>query len=267
MEGRCLKVFIFQFVGVERHTGKTWNIVQLIRAFRSKGLRVGVVKHAHGYDPSFDLKSETAGKDTLRFMDAGAVAAVAVTEQLTATLTDAKSLDEVVRSLMPLVDVVFLEGFREIGGYPRVIVANSVEEVTSLISDKVLAVTGSVAETSFDEIKELYPTVTVARNVNELVTVLYEFMVEEVARRVGGKGCGVCGYHNCEEFIRALRAGGAKPTMCPQISPRVMIYLDGERLSINPFVQSIFENVLKGVLKTLKGVGNPKRIEIIINSF
>ncbi|MBS7288849.1 MAG: hypothetical protein KIH01_08985, partial [Candidatus Freyarchaeota archaeon] len=134
-----------------------------------------------------------------------------------------------------------------------------------LISSTV-AVTGSVAASYYEELKHLYPSLTVARSIEELAGALYSFMVERAAENTGGRNCRACGYPNCEEFIRALRIGIAKLTLCPQVSSRVSVHLDGKPLLLNPFVQSMIENTLRGMLSSLKGVGKPRKIEVFISS-
>lgn len=258
-------MFVFQFVSLGRHAGKTSIIVELVKFFRGKGLRVGVVKHSHSYDPSFDLRGREDAKDTVRFTEAGSDVTVAVTDKLTVTITGAESLEKIIDDLSSHVDVVLLESFKEDKSYPRVIVAEEADEVPRLLTSSTVAVTGGVAVSCYEELKRLYPSITVARSVEELAGALYSFMVEKAAENAGGN-CGACGYPNCEDFIRALRDGMAKPTACPKVSPRVSVHLDGRPLPLNPFVQSIIENTLRGMLSSLKGVGKPRKIEVFISS-
>jgi len=259
-------LFVFQFVGLGRRAGKTSTIVQLVKLFSKKGIRVGVVKHGHSYDPAFDLRSGEDAKDTVRFVEAGSAVAVVVTDELTVTITNIESLERVVENLSNQVDIAFLEGFKETKCYPRVIVAEATSDISQLLTSTTIAVTGKAAVMCYEELKHLYPSLNIARSAEELAETLYSFMIESITEKIGGKSCGVCGHLNCEEFIKALRTGKARPTACPQVSPRVSVYLDGKPLSLNPFVQSIIEKTLRGMLSSLKGVGKHRRTEIFISS-
>jgi len=259
-------LFVFQFVGLGRHVGKTSIIVQLVKLFSEKGLRVGVIKHGHSYDPAFDLKSGEDAKDTVRFTEAGSVVTIVMTNKSTVTITAVGSLERVIENLLSQVDVVFLEGFKEEECYPRIIVAEAVSDVSQLLTSNTIAVTGNAAVACYEELKHHHPSLSIAKSAEELAEVLYSFIIEKVVEKVGGKSCGVCGHPNCEAFIESLRTGKAKPTACPQVSPRVSLYLDGKPLPLNPFVQSMIENTLRGMLRSLKGVGRHKRVEVFISS-
>ncbi len=259
-------MFVFQFVGASRSVGKTATIVRLIEIFRERGLKVGVVKHGHDYDPSFDLKSVEDAKDTVRFTKAGSEVTVAVTDYLTVTITGVKNLDRIIEEISNHVDIVFLEGFKHEERYTRIVVANSIDEVARLLTVNTLAVTGNAATINYDKLRSMYPSLIIARNVEELAGAIYSSMVEKIVSIIGGKSCGACGYPNCEAFAEALRRGEARLTACLQISSRVSVYLDGCLLKLNPFVQLIIEKTIRGMLSALKGVGKQRRIEIFISS-
>ena len=65
--------------------GKTTLVEQLVAAFRQRGLRVSVVKHAHH---SFDL--DQPGKDTYRHRTAGALEVVVASSKRLALLRELK---------------------------------------------------------------------------------------------------------------------------------------------------------------------------------
>lgn len=259
-------MFIFQFVSLSSHAGKTATIVQLIKFFKDKGLRVGVIKHSHSYDLAFDLKSVEDAKDTVRFTEAGSDVTVAVADDVTVTITRATSLEKALDAVLRFTDIVFVEGFRGEERYPRVVVAKELGDVAPLLTKNTVAITGKAAVACYRELAALYPSIAVARSAEELAGVLHSYIVERVAELVGGRNCGVCGYHSCEELVGELRLGKAKLTACPWAFPRVSVHLDGKPLPLNPFVQSIIEKTVKGMLSALKGFEKPGRIEVFIRS-
>ncbi|MBM4414776.1 MAG: molybdopterin-guanine dinucleotide biosynthesis protein B, partial [Chloroflexi bacterium] len=92
----------------ERNAGKTLLASALIAELTRRGYRVGAVKHSH-----HPLPVDKDGSDTQRFALAGATrvvfaAADGVLERSRADVT----LDEAVDALLPVVDIVIVEGFR-----------------------------------------------------------------------------------------------------------------------------------------------------------
>ncbi|MDD5397961.1 MAG: molybdopterin-guanine dinucleotide biosynthesis protein B, partial [Dehalococcoidia bacterium] len=91
--------------------GKTVIMEKLIAEFKSRGYRVGAVKHAH---QTIDL--DEPGKDTWRYSQAGSDA-VAISSPLRVTvfnkLDHEPSLEETVRLLGDSYDIILAEGFKD----------------------------------------------------------------------------------------------------------------------------------------------------------
>ena len=49
------------------------------------------------------------------------------------------------------------------------------------------------------------------------------------------------------------------------MSDSVIIKLDGEEIDLNPFVFTIFQKVIRGMLESLNDVSGVKKVEIEIN--
>ncbi len=94
-------------------SGKTTLVERLIPAFRLKGLRVSVVKHAHH---SFDV--DHVGKDTYRHREAGAFEVVAASDRRLALMREFEqsvplSVHHLIAELYEGVDWVLVEGFKD----------------------------------------------------------------------------------------------------------------------------------------------------------
>lgn len=94
-------------------SGKTTLVERLIPAFRLKGLRVSVVKHAHH---RFDI--DHPGKDTYRHRDAGAFEVVVASDRRLALMREFEqaaklSVHQLIAELYEGVDWVLVEGFKE----------------------------------------------------------------------------------------------------------------------------------------------------------
>ena len=80
-------------------SGKTTLLEKLVPMLKSQGLRVAVVKHHHGPTPD----TETTGKDTARFAEAGADVVILACD-------DEPLLQAVER--LPSVDLILVEGYK-----------------------------------------------------------------------------------------------------------------------------------------------------------
>jgi molybdopterin-guanine dinucleotide biosynthesis protein B len=99
-------------------SGKTTLIERLIPALRDRGLSVSTVKHTHHHD----IELDTPGKDSYRHRKAGASEVIVTSDtgwvRIAASAIPA-SLPELIAELRP-VDVVLVEGFKQLEGLRRV---------------------------------------------------------------------------------------------------------------------------------------------------
>lgn len=101
---------VIGFVASSANAGKTTLIEKLIKVFKARGIRVGVIKHTH-----HQLEPDPPGKDTWRFDQAGAETVALVSDRELAIfkrLPEDLSLDSLVARLGDL-DLVLVEGFKK----------------------------------------------------------------------------------------------------------------------------------------------------------
>ncbi len=99
-------------------SGKTHLIVRLIEALRSSGLTVSTIKHTHHHD----IELDTPGKDSHRHRMAGASEVIVASDTGWARIAssrEAASLPQLLAQLRP-VDVVLVEGYKELGWLKRI---------------------------------------------------------------------------------------------------------------------------------------------------
>ena len=95
-------------------TGKTTLLRKLIPVLREKGIRVGIIKHAH-----HDFDIDIPGKDSHELRKAGADQVLVASKQRSALIVEHDSqkdpaLDELYKRLNhELIDLVLVEGFRD----------------------------------------------------------------------------------------------------------------------------------------------------------
>ena len=102
-------------------TGKTTLLEQIIPVLRAKGLRIGLVKHAH-----HDFEIDKEGKDSYRLRKAGAIQTLVASAQRWALIheeVDNKTdpeLDDLLKNLrQDELDLILVEGFKHVS-FPRI---------------------------------------------------------------------------------------------------------------------------------------------------
>lgn len=104
---------LFIFVG-HSNAGKTTFVEQLLTELTRRSLRVAAIKHAH-----HAVELDTAGKDSWRYKQAGAVMSMLVTRdalQLVADATDRREPQQLAARFLGEADLVLAEGFSHAAG-------------------------------------------------------------------------------------------------------------------------------------------------------
>lgn len=97
----------FGFYG-SSNSGKTQTIERLIRALKEKGYSVTAVKHTH-----LEVRIDE-GKDTELFRSSGALcSALSAKDQSFIVFDRPLGIEDLLRILEPICDVVLVEGFRD----------------------------------------------------------------------------------------------------------------------------------------------------------
>ncbi|MFP3985203.1 MAG: molybdopterin-guanine dinucleotide biosynthesis protein B [Candidatus Bathyarchaeia archaeon] len=116
-----------------KKSGKTTTIESLIRGLTNQGYRVATAKHVSEQEFTID----SSGKDTWRHTQAGAKTVMIVAPQELAIIKKADTtklrLQEIVESCQNDIDIVILEGFRNLVGHdpaiPKIVSIKRFEEV------------------------------------------------------------------------------------------------------------------------------------------
>jgi molybdopterin molybdotransferase len=101
-------------------TGKTTLLEKLIPQLTARGIRIGLVKHAHH---AFDI--DQPGKDSYRLRKAGAQQVLIASSQRQALMTENTTLQEprlddlLTRLDLDNIDLVLVEGFRHVA-FPKI---------------------------------------------------------------------------------------------------------------------------------------------------
>ena len=119
-------------------SGKTTLIERLIPALKARGLAVSTVKHTHHHP----IELDTPGKDSYRHRLAGAAEVVVASDSGWARIaasSEPAGLPILLRQLRP-VDVVLVEGFKQLESLRRVEVFRGVGEPLALRDPGIAAI-------------------------------------------------------------------------------------------------------------------------------
>ncbi|TFG79470.1 MAG: hypothetical protein E4H20_11950, partial [Spirochaetales bacterium] len=190
-------------------TGKTGFIEGCLRELADRGLTAGAVKCVH-HRGSFNLP----GKDTTRFFDAGASAAIIADDELVIVARPPTELDtRHLQDMFPGAVAVLVEG-RFIEGAMRVLVGGSASTEPEL----------KHPFAHFDALVSDDRTLRLA---------------------AVDAGLAVFGTSGYAEFVDTLIGGTS-------MEREVVVTNGGTEIPLNPFVKETFENVVLGLLKALK---------------
>lgn len=238
--------YVIKIVSLGSGSGKTYIGTKLVGYLKGRGYYVGVVKHC-----MHDLILE--GKDTSRYLEAGADAVVASSKDVLASyvrpwVDDLKKVLEFVET--PL---IIVEGFRSSSIGDTVGVIGDAGELEELIRSGVKL--DAIISGNDELVKELLSKGFKAFSLNDLRQFymwVEERALDAVTNSLPGKDCGMCGYSSCRSFSVAYLRG--VKTYCVNMMRDVRLIIDGGEVELNPFVKKLIASLVEGIINPLKDV-------------
>jgi len=235
-------------------SGKTTVCQAIISGLRHRGFSVGSVKDIHYEEFAIDIDPNA---NTVRHRQAGAqlVAARGLME------TDVFYQGRL--SILELLshydqDYVILEGVSDCNA-PRILTAHTESELAERLDDRVIAVCGIYANlhTGSYQGRPIFNALTQADKLTDFVqahafTPLPDF---------DPKCCSSCG-HTCYELSGLIAQGQAQLEDCLLRRQQVELLIDGQPITMVPFVQTVLRNSVLAVAAELQGVKNNSQLEI-----
>lgn len=202
-------------------TGKTGLITALIQEFAQRGLKCGVLKKA-----LHEIELDAEGKDSWRFMEAGARTAAVLTDEKLFLIKKREAKDsllEVALDKFSDVDLLLVEGGKRESAFK-----------------KILRVQGADDHNLISPPEDLIAIVS-----DEPFTSPFPFFLADEVKKLA-------------DFLLAV---------LEPIEPLVKIKVNGRVVPLNPFVQGLFQETIRGMLRALKGIpDNPEEILIQIKA-
>ncbi len=223
-----------------KKSGKTSLMLELLEEFNRRDIKVSAAKFAHH---SFDRQqTDTARISSLARDVAG--------------LTDSETMlcwsgKKYLPDLLPLMegDVLLVEGGKNLGWLPRVILLNDPDQALELGNGLALATWGRV---STDHLPHI-----------ESIAQLADLLLDK-GFILPGLDCGSCGHEKCIDLARSIVAENATPDDCLAKKTSLRVNINGKALGMNPFVETIISKSILAMISELKGY-SPGRVEITID--
>ncbi|NLM51580.1 MAG: molybdopterin-guanine dinucleotide biosynthesis protein B [Firmicutes bacterium] len=233
---------IFSVIGITK-SGKTTTIENIIQELRKRRYTVGSIKEIHFEAFAMD----TPGSNTDRHRQAGSQLVTARGNKETDILFDRRlTVDEIMRFYD--FDYVVMEGVTDTCA-PKIITAHNTAEVDERLDETVFAISGKLANT-MQEYKGL-PVINAITDRQRLVDLIEE-KVFSCLPDMPPECCSACGF-SCKELAARILRGEAKREDCVISDGRISLEIDGQEITMVPFVQKILYNAVAGVVKELDG--------------
>ncbi|RLI21921.1 molybdopterin-guanine dinucleotide biosynthesis protein B [Candidatus Bathyarchaeota archaeon] len=216
-------------------SGKTSTVEVLVRELTKKGYKVATVKHI----PEENFTIDTEGKDTWRHAKAGAKMIISVAPREIAVIhkveTAKLSLENILQFCEEDIDIVILEGFRNlVGADPKIFKIVTIKSPSEAVDasknfKNIIAFSGAAASELNKE--EIGIPVIDALNEPERLVELVEEKIKEIGKISG------------EDFT---------------------LYVDGNKVSLNPFVRKLMKSVIIAMTSNLKGVDVSRNDRVVV---
>ena len=234
-----------------KDSGKTRVVEALVNELAVRGYKVATIKHTVE-----DVALDTPGKDTWRHRKAGATASAILHDNgLAVFLENALTPYEIAPTLGGH-DYLILEGFKHLNTVPRILVPKTLGDIEELSNSLEIAIVNS---DSVDVTHESIPVIKLG-NPGELA----DIVEEKAFSLLPGLNCRGCGYDGCSGLAQAILQGEAGVQDCVVQMSGLGLKVNGKVVALNKFTRDVIRNVVKGVLETLKGMDDPKIVELVM---
>lgn len=244
---------VFSVIGITK-SGKTTTIENIIKELRKRNYTVGSVKEIH-----FEkFKMDVEGTNTHRHKMAGSQLVTARGANETDVLLQRKlSMNEILSFYNH--DFVILEGVRDTCA-PKIVTAHDVEGILDRMDETTFAISGQISNGLLE-----YDGIPVINSITEIGK-LVDFIEEKVFDRlpdIKDECCKKCGY-TCTQLCSKILKGVAERGDCVLTDNSVTLKINGQEITMVPFVQNILKNAVEGVAKELNGYLESGDIEVCI---
>lgn len=235
------------------HTGKTTLAVALIRALTEKGFQVASIKDIHNEN----YHADNEGTNSWKHAQAGASQVFARgLHDGALILTPAPNLRQMLSLLKA--DWLIIEGCKD-AALPRIISAETTEQLDELLDDTVFAISGRIADG-----RESYkgiPVFCLERRKEELLELVLA-KAFPILPQSDPACCSACG-KSCWQLAADIVQGRALRSDCVlDQQAQLTLELGGQPVTIVPFVQNLLRDSILAFINNLKDIDPKADIQI-----
>lgn len=222
---------VIGIVGFKK-SGKTTLGVALAKVLTEMGHRVSVIKHAHD---NLDF-SETDSNKYSRYAEMVAAVSGGQTEMI---FQKEMSLED----LLAYTDgeIVLVEGFKKERTYPRIVCLRDAGERATLMKGLEICTAGFDPKVADFDIANPDHILKIAN------------LALEKAFKLPNLDCEHCGYGSCYDLAREILEGRETTDTCLSLHPAISLKIDGKKMALNDFTNTLFRNTILAMLSSLKG--------------
>ena len=225
-------------------SGKTTLTRALARELTGRGHEVAVIKHSSHH---LDLP----GKDTAALGEAVGQVGFISPQESAVFWRKSLSLENIAPYLEA--DIILVEGFKKEKTFPKIACLRGEPDDQNLFDGLIICAVGPADQSEGMDVPLLSRD-----EVNKIAD-----LAEEKAFKLPNLDCEGCGYERCYDLAREIVAGTRSVEDCVSLQPATEVRIDGQLLSMNPFISGIVRGAIMGMLSSLKGF-KKGRIEISI---
>jgi len=234
-----------------KNSGKTQVVEAITRELTKRGYHVATIKHT-----AETTILDTPGKDTKRHRLAGAQTTAILHNKGAAIFHQNPQTIQQTAKTLGTPDYIILEGFKTQNYIPRILVPITNKETTQLTNGLEIA----IARLEHRQLTHSIPIIDIT-DPQELTNIVQA----KAFSLLPGNNCNACGHINCSEMAKALLKGESTIDQCVGYSTGgVNIKVDGKLVPLTKFTKDITRNIINGILKSLKGVNQEGKIELVI---
>ena len=227
---------IIGIIGYKK-SGKTTLTLKLSDELTKRGYKVAVVKHI---DEDLDLFNS----DTSKYKEILTQVAAITPKESVLFLKNKKNLEEIIKYFKA--DIILIEGFKKEKTFPKIVCLREESEKAELFDGLQLCTAGFIPKEANEKLCDF--------------NILKDEDIEKIAEmainqsfKLPNLNCGECGYQDCYGLAREIVKGNKIAKDCLSLEPSTLVKVDGEIISVNPFIAKIVKNTITGLLSSLKG--------------
>jgi len=252
---------VFSVCGISK-SGKTTTIEKIIAELALRGYKVGSVKDIHFEGFAID----TEGSNTHRHKMAGSTLVTARGILETDVLyQEHLPIKDILKHYENKFDYVVMEGVLDFP-CPVIVTGHTTDDLDIKLNDRTFLISGVISseEEIFNESNSYkYKGVRALNAITDIEAIvdIIEAKTFDALPDVDAKCCMACGY-DCYGFCAAVIKESSNRSECVDKNQEITLKIDGNNISMVPFVQKILRNSVLGVVKELDGYKKDLKIEI-----